>query len=247
MKIIATINEVSVTNWNVNTGEYKAKRCTVKTPIEFEECDAIMVSFTSKENGKFVAWVKKGKVDIPCFTYPGTVSVGVYAYTEIDGKMELRYSPKPVVLPVNLGSYVDGEEPPIPTPGTFEELLKMIDEIITSGVITPDDVLQVLNDRADNEPQKVYSANAINEEVIKPTTMWFNKLVAEKENISNKSTSIDNESTNKQYPSAKAVYDFGLRVIEAHQEQVDAQMNELEERLMSGVEALIGGIENGSY
>ena len=126
MKIIATINEVFTRNWKVNAGEYKAKRFTVETPKEFAECDAIMVSFNSKENGKFTAWVKNGKVDLPYFSKPGNVSVGVYAYTEKDGKLDLRYSPTPVVMPINPGSYIEGEKPPTPTPGTYAELLEMI-------------------------------------------------------------------------------------------------------------------------
>lgn len=111
-----------------------------------------------------------------------------------------------------------------------------------TAMLTTDDVLQALNDGADNEPNKVYSANVING-VVATITDYITRLFAEKENISNKATEIDNESTDKEYPTAKAVFDFGVRVIEAHQEQVDAQMNELEERLM----AYIGGLDNGYY
>lgn len=125
-KIISSTNEVNVFGWDVNTGEYKAKKCKVETPNEFAECNAIMVSFNSKENGKFVSWVKDGECDLPCFTNPGTVSVGVYAYIETEGKLELRFSPSPVVLPINEGSYIEGEAPPTPTPGTYADLLEKI-------------------------------------------------------------------------------------------------------------------------
>lgn len=168
MKIIATINEVITRNWKVNAGEYKVKKCTVETPEEFAECDAIMVSFNSKENGKFVSRVKNGKCDIPCFTRPGNVSVGVYAYTETEGKLELRYSPTPVVMPVNMGSYIEGEKPPTPTPGTYAELLKEIEDIKNSGGGGSGvdlDILTEVDPGEEHTNEQVYCAKAIDEMV----------------------------------------------------------------------------------
>jgi hypothetical protein len=115
------------------------------------------------------------------------------------------------------------------------------------SALTTDDILQELNDRTDNEPSEVYSANVVNMVVSMVRGDLGDILLVLQSLKKNTVTEIDSDNTDAQYPTAKAVYDFGVRVIEAHQEQVDAQMNELEERLMSGVEALIGGIENGSY
>lgn len=115
--------------------------------------------------------------------------------------------------------------------------------------VSKEDVLQVLNERIDNEPQKVYSANALNQYIIAPVRndlININDAISvlpNKEDTSNKVTEIDADSKHTQYPTAKSVFDFGVHIIETHQEQVDTQIAELEDRLT----AYIGGIENGSY
>ena len=66
--------------------------------------------------------------------------------------------------------------------------------VVTDGGITPNDVLQALNDKTDNEPNKVYSANVINNEVVKPVTEHITALY---ENVV---PSVDIEKT---YENAK--------------------------------------------
>jgi hypothetical protein len=105
--------------------------------------------------------------------------------------------------------------------------------------VSKEDVLQVLNKKTDNEPQKVYSANAMNQYIIAPVL----QMLDEKEDIGNKITEIKDNHNDTQYPTAKAVYEFGTFIFQAIEAQVDTQINELEERLT----AYIGGIENGSY
>jgi hypothetical protein len=66
----------------------------------------------------------------------------VYAFTEADGKLDLRYSPTPVVMPISVGSYIECDEPPTPTPGTFADLEKAIADL-EKGTIKELDVVDL--------------------------------------------------------------------------------------------------------
>lgn len=65
----------------------------------------------------------------------GRCVVGVYAYSEIDGEVDKRISPKPCVIVVDRGSYLEGHDPEPPTASETERFYNLINEAISSGQI----------------------------------------------------------------------------------------------------------------
>lgn len=65
----------------------------------------------------------------------GRCVVGMYAYSETDGTVNKRISPKPCVIVVDRGSYLDGHDPEPPTASETERFYNLINEAISSGQI----------------------------------------------------------------------------------------------------------------
>lgn len=63
----------------------------------------------------------------------GRCVVGVYAYSETDGTVVKRISPKPCVIVVDKGSYLEGHDPEPPTASETERFYNLINEAISSG------------------------------------------------------------------------------------------------------------------
>lgn len=68
----------------------------------------------------------------------GRCVVGVYAYSETDGKVGKRISPKPCVIVVDRGSYLEGHDPEPPTASETERFYNLINEAISSGKLKGD-------------------------------------------------------------------------------------------------------------
>lgn len=68
----------------------------------------------------------------------GRCVVGVYAYSETDGTVDKRISPKPCVIVVDKGSYLEGHDPEPPTASETERFYNLINEAISSGKIKGD-------------------------------------------------------------------------------------------------------------
>ena len=68
----------------------------------------------------------------------GRCVVGVYAYSETDGTVNKRISPKPCVIVVDKGSYLEGHDPEPPTASETERFYNLINEAISSGRIKGD-------------------------------------------------------------------------------------------------------------
>lgn len=128
-----------------------------------------------------------------------------------------------------------------PFKNLYDELIKYVDEAVR-GIAGGLDVLQELNNSTENEPNKVYSANVINKEIVE----YFKRYVAQ---ISGKLvTEIDLTSgyEPEQYPSVDAVRELCKFVIDLHREEVNGQLADLEDRLQGDldlVSAIVGGVE----
>lgn len=68
----------------------------------------------------------------------GRCVVGVYAYSETNGTVDKRISPKPCVIVVDKGSYLEGHDPEPPTASETERFYNLINEAISSGQIKGD-------------------------------------------------------------------------------------------------------------
>ena len=243
----ADINTCRVEGWDVNTGEINARSLSVEMCDKLCSCAMAFVTFELKDGTIYESLVVDGKAEIPQLEEPQFIKVGLYSADIVDEKCEKRYSPKPDNVYVNRGSYSgNGTEPPIPTPGTLEEIIGLIKS--NSG-LSLDDVLQEINNATNNEPQKTYSANVINREIVAPVTDHITRLwniveankkaldgLGTKEDISNKVDEIVIDDLHDgEYPTTKAVYNFGGLLYEHIVNEINGNLNE--------VSALIGGAE----
>ncbi len=120
MKVKVTKDAVIITECApVNAGEKGINVCQFQLPEEFSSL-TVTAAFNNIpvpvcENECIIPTLKKG-----------TVVLGVYAYKENGGSVQLMYSPKPTAFYVNEGSYTEEvavEE--IPTIGEYEKYCQM--------------------------------------------------------------------------------------------------------------------------
>ncbi len=116
MKVIVTKEAVVIAEYScINEGEVCVNTCYFDLPECFEG-----LSVTAAFNNIPVP-ITDNQCNIPSLK-KGTVTLGVYAYTEDETGVTLMYSPKPTVFYVNPGSYSEeiGVEE-IPTVTEFEQ------------------------------------------------------------------------------------------------------------------------------
>ena len=239
----------------INSGEVEARTLTVEMCDRLCSCAMAFVTFETADGTMYESKVTDGKAKVPLFEKSQFIKIGLYS-ADIEGdKCIKRYSPKPANAYVNVGSYKeDSVEPPIPTPSTYAELKKYVEDLV-ANIEGGLDVLQELNQRLDNEPNKVYSANVINKDIVAPVTEHIKKLYEELENVKDdyertelashkvREFNIVNRYTEEQYPNMQTALDMCGATIEVYRAEVNRQI----ENLKSEVGEMIGGIDNGLY
>lgn len=99
MKVEITKEKVAITEYTcINEGEVAVNKCFFDLPSDFEG-----LTVTAVFNNIPVP-IKEGRCVIPSLK-KGAATLGVYAYSENEGIVELMYSPAPAVFFVNEGSY----------------------------------------------------------------------------------------------------------------------------------------------
>jgi hypothetical protein len=143
MVLKADINSCEIIDWQTNTGEYNARTLQVEMCEEMRSCAMAFVTFELANGTIYESLIKDGKAEIPLFEIPQFVKIGAYS-ADIEGdKLTKRYSPTPCYDYVNPGSYSgNGEEPPMPTPGDYANLLEQIAGI-EKGTIKEVDVVDL--------------------------------------------------------------------------------------------------------
>jgi hypothetical protein len=136
---------------------------------------------------------------------------------------------------------------------------KAVNEILKGILINSDvQVLQELNDRTDNEPNKVYSANVINKDIIAVVTEYITKIYGDIGNINEtlemveyssnkvKEFNLLTEYTSDQYPNMDAVMQMCRFILETHAADVDKRLEDLKAEIqgdLDTVSVLVGGAE----
>ena len=124
MKLIVGINNIKIDEKDkLNAGEYNIH----EVEFEFDEAYENLVKKAVFSEGKhnYLVSIENNKCTIPyeVLEKNGDINIGVYAYDVEDDELVLRYSPSPVYLYVNLGSYKDGyDNYEVPTPDTVEQM-----------------------------------------------------------------------------------------------------------------------------
>lgn len=128
--LLADINECIITGWRKNTGEVNARELKVEMCDELSGCAEQIVTFELADGTVHESKVINGVAEIPIIDEPQHIKIGLYTLDFDGDKLFKRYSPKPAHVYVNMGSYKEGaSNPPIPTLGTYAELLKKINSI----------------------------------------------------------------------------------------------------------------------
>ena len=126
MILKADKNKVTLSNWLLLSGEFKARTITVELSDELLQCTICLLKVTLQNGTVLDAPIKEGKVEFPCIEEPQQIVIGVTAYnTDENGNLEIRYSPEPCFYYVPLGSFKKvGKAQGALSPGSYEEVFQ---------------------------------------------------------------------------------------------------------------------------
>lgn len=156
----ADINSCEISGWQSNTGEVNARVLQVDLSEALSKCANAFVTFTLMNGTVYESKVTDGKAEVPTIDRPQYVDIGVYT-TDVEGdKCIKRYSPKPTQQYISRGSYApESEAAPIPTAGTYAELLKKIND---ADVVKKSEIVAEIDVDGEFTEGQIYNALAIN-------------------------------------------------------------------------------------
>ena len=133
MNIKVTPHTITINvNTDINAGEYNITPCVFQFSEEYEGLTKEAIFSDCSGN-----IVKKSILNNQCvipfevLETQGNVLLGVFAYSTENDELVLRYSPKPQYFNVKNGSYREGNDPDLPKPSEWEQVLEQINEAIT--------------------------------------------------------------------------------------------------------------------
>ena len=134
MKILVGQHELKIDKKDkVNQNEYKITKCE----FEFDEAitnDLVKIALFTNSAGTYKQYIINNECDIPAeiLEKQETTTLGVYAYKEENGELELRYSPEEIKFYVSNGSYKENAENTEPiTPTDKEQMEQAIQDMET--------------------------------------------------------------------------------------------------------------------
>lgn len=137
MKLTADINICKIEDWQSNAGEVNARTLDVEMCENLCSCAQQFVVFTLADGTPILSKVENNVAEIPPFDKSQYVKIGLFGFTLDGEECKLRYSPQPVKVFVNAGSYTAaGNEAPTVTTGTLEELLAEIKSVSENTIQT---------------------------------------------------------------------------------------------------------------
>lgn len=132
MKLIVGINDIRIDEKDkLNAGEYNIH----EVEFEFDEAynDLIKKAVFSGNGHCYLVEIANNKCTIPyeVLSETGDVSIGAFGYAVDGDNLVLRYSPAPVYVYINLGSYKDSyDNYHQPTADIVEQLTKQIEDAV---------------------------------------------------------------------------------------------------------------------
>ena len=132
MNIQVGTHEIIITqDENINAGEYNVTVCTFDFSDEYEDLTKQAVFSTCSDTYKTPILNNQCTIPSEVLESQGSVLLGVYGYESQDDELVLRYSPKPQYFVVSNGSYKEGNDPDLPKPSEWEQVLELINQAIT--------------------------------------------------------------------------------------------------------------------
>ena len=132
MNIQVDTHTITITqDENINAGEYNVTTCEFEFTDEYEGLTKQAVFSTCTETYKAPIFNNQCIIPSEVLENQGSVLLGVYGYESQDEELVLRYSPKPQYFVVSNGSYREGNDPDLPEPSEWEQVLELINQAIT--------------------------------------------------------------------------------------------------------------------
>lgn len=135
MNIQVNAHTITITqDENINAGEYNVTQCTFEFSDEYEGLTKQAVFTTCGDSeGTYKTPILNNQCIIPgeVLEARGSVLLGVYGYETVDDELVLRYSPSPQYFVVSTGSYREGNDPDLPKPSEWEQVVELINQAIT--------------------------------------------------------------------------------------------------------------------
>ena len=132
MNIQVTPHLITITqDDNINAGEYNITQCEFEFTDEYEDLTKQAVFSTCESTYKVPILNNQCTIPSEVLENPGQVLLGVYGYEAEDDELVLRYSPNPEYFVVSNGSYKEGNDPDLPKPSEWEQVLAIINQAIT--------------------------------------------------------------------------------------------------------------------
>ena len=132
MKIKVTPHSIEIDKEEIiNSGEYDVSKCEFEFSSEYEGLTKQAVFSTCENTYKVPILNDECTIPGEVLTERGSVLLGVYGYETIEGSLAIRYSPTPQYFSVAEGSYREGNDPDLPEPSEWEQVLELINQAIT--------------------------------------------------------------------------------------------------------------------
>ena len=131
INIDVNINDISVINkYEINRGEYKVNLLTFNFSKDYDGLVKKALFKNENEGQYYEMAILDNKCDIPNeVLHSNKFLLGVYAYEIVDEELQIRFSPKPIYMHLDLGSYqnetITTEEI---TPTQFEQYCAKLEE-----------------------------------------------------------------------------------------------------------------------
>ena len=131
MNIQVGTHEIIITqDENINAGEYNVTVCTFDFSDEYEDLTKQAVFSTCSDTYKTPILNNQCTIPSEVLESQGSVLLGVYGYESSNDELVLRYSPKPQYFVVSNGSYKEGNDPDLPKPSEWEQVLEQVNTAI---------------------------------------------------------------------------------------------------------------------
>lgn len=132
MKIKVTPHSIEIDKPEIiNSGEYDVTKCEFEFSEEYEGITKQAVFSTCENTYKVPILNDECRIPSEVLEQRGSVLLGVYGYITIEGSLATRYSPTPQYFSVKEGSYREGNDPELPEPSEWEQVLELINQAIT--------------------------------------------------------------------------------------------------------------------
>ena len=194
MEIEVTATKVTITQEaTINSGEYNINNCIFTFSNEYDNLIKRAV-FTTTTGKSYLVEIANNVCNIPeeVLKFAGIVYLGVYAFeNNLDGTLNLRYSPEPCNFTVNKGSYISDGNSVIPP----KEMTDLISEInrLSASILAINNEQTVQNTEIQNLNANKANRNEIPSALSQLTDDNTHRLVTdiEKTNWNNKANISD--------------------------------------------------------